>query len=88
MVNIKPVQDYILIEPSRKEVVSSGGVYLPETSSEEPQRGTVVSVSKDVKSNLLSKGDTVIYKKWGGNEVEVNGSKYLFVKEEDVLAKL
>ena len=90
---IKPVLDYILIEPSAKEEKTVSGIVIPDTAKEKPQEGTVVAVGpgKFTESGQMIKpavkeGDKILYKKWGGNEVKVEGTEYLFVKEEDILA--
>ena len=89
---IKPLADYILIEPLEKEQTTPSGIVIPDTAKEKPQEGKVVAVGpgrleegKRIKLEV-KKGDTVIYKKWGGNEVKVDGKEMLLVKEEDVLA--
>ncbi len=93
-VNFLPTAGYILIEPQEAETQTSGGIYLPETANaEKPQKGKVLAVGDD---EILQDGSkrkapvkvkqTVIYKKWGGNEVKEDGKEYLFVKFEDILA--
>ena len=69
------------------------GIYLPDSAGEKPQKGKVLGVgqpeltdSGKVRKSPVKKGDIVIYKKWGGNEVKIEGREYLFVKCEDVLA--
>ena len=95
-VNLKPTAGYLLIEPLEKEVKTQSGIYLPESSSEKPQMGKVIAVGSseicDCKDGTCKKespaklGETVLYKKWGGNEVKIEGVDYLFVKFEDILA--
>jgi len=96
--NLKPTAGYLLIEPLEKEVKTASGIYLPDSAGEKPQKGKVLAAGSaqctdckcaDCKcsSEVPCKvGDVVIYKKWGGNEVKVEGKEYLFVKFEDVLA--
>jgi len=92
--SMKPTPGYLFIEPEEQAKQTASGIYLPETSSaERPQQGTVISVGADdvtdsgtKKVSPVKKGDKVIYKKWGGNEVKINNKEYLFVKFEDVLA--
>jgi len=93
MINLKPTAGYILIEPLEKEVKTSSGIYLPDSASEKPQKGKVLAVGsfeiteKGIKkASPVKVGDTVIYKKWGGNDVKIDNKEYLFVKFEDVLA--
>ncbi|WKZ25334.1 MAG: co-chaperone GroES [bacterium] len=95
-VNLKPTSGYLLIEPLEKEVKTSSGIYLPETTGEKPQMGKVIAVGSaevcDCKDGSCKKespakvGETVLYKKWGGNEVKIENKEYLFVKFDDVLA--
>lgn len=90
--NLKPTAGYLLIEPLEKEVKTASGIYLPENAGEKPQKGKVIAVGgaiyqdgREVTAPAKS-GDVVLYKKWGGNEVKIEGKEYLFVKFEDVLA--
>ena len=91
--NLKPAAGYLVIEPAEPEKKTASGIYLPETSEEKPQRGKVLAVGpteiteKGTKrTSPVKVGDIVIYKKWGGNEVKVEGVEYLFAKFEDILA--
>ncbi len=84
MLKLKPTAGYVLIEPLEKEVKTSSGIYLPDNASEKPQKGKVLAVGP--KTSPVKVGDTVIYKKWGGNEVKIGSVEYLFVKFEDILA--
>lgn len=88
--NLKPTQGYILVAPVEVKKKTDSGIYLPDTHDEKPQQGNVLAVGKDLKDREApcKKGDTIIYKKWGGNEVQLDvaGKEYLFVKFEDVLA--
>lgn len=86
--NLKPTAGYVLIEPLEKEVKTSSGIYLPENAGEKPQKGNVLAVGDDTKDvkKPCSPGDSVLYKKWGGNEIKIEGKEYLFVKFEDILA--
>jgi len=91
--NLKPTAGYLLIEPAEPEKKTASGIYLPETSEEKPQEGRVLAVGPDEVTDAGTKrsapakiGDTVIYKKWGGNEVKIEAGEYLFAKFEDILA--
>lgn len=91
--DLKPVAGYLLIEPVEAETKTSTGIYLPDTASEKPQKGKVLAVGPDEITDSGAKrkgpcevGDIVFYKKWGGNEVKVEGKEYLFAKFEDILA--
>ena len=90
---ISPAAGYLLIEPLEKEGKTASGIYLPESSSEKPQKGKVLAVGVDEITDSGTKrtspakvGDVVIYKKWGGSEVKLDGVEYLFAKFEDILA--
>jgi chaperonin GroES len=87
---LQPTQGYVLIKPVEAKKKTESGIYLPETHEEKPQQGKVLAVGDDLddRDAPCKKGDTIIYKKWGGNEVklDVAGKEYLFVKFEDVLA--
>src|SRR5690242_5380313 len=93
-VGVVPTSGYLLIEPKVQETKTQGGIYLPDNAQgEKPQQGTVLSVGSDEitdggaqKPAPAKVGDSVIYKKWGGNEVKIDGIEYLFVKFEDILA--
>ncbi|MGA2910437.1 MAG: co-chaperone GroES [Candidatus Microgenomates bacterium] len=90
--NLKPTAGYLLIEPLEKEVKTASGIYLPDNAGEKPQKGKVLAsgsaLYQDGKEILspAKVGEIVFYKKWGGNEVKIEGKEYLFVKFEDVLA--
>jgi len=91
--NLKPTAGYVLIEPAEASRQTDSGIYLPETSEEKPQKGTILAVGPDeltdsgkIRKSPVKSGDEVIYKKWGGNEVKIDGKEYLFVKFEDILA--
>ena len=91
---IKPLADYILIEPLEKETKTASGILIPDTASKErPQEGKVLAVGAGkVDENGVTHaiqikiGEKVMYKKWGGTEVKVEGKEMLLVKEEDILA--
>ena len=82
---ITPRNTYILIEPLEDEKVLSSGIIIPDTSKERPTKGRVVSTPSDSDFEV---GTTVLYKKWGGTEVKVEGKDMLLVDEEDILAVL
>src|SRR5260221_10201922 len=93
-VNFLPSAGYILIEPQEIETKTASGLYLPETATaEKPQKGKVLAIGEDQilengnsRKSPVKIGETVIYKKWGANEIKEEGKEYLFVKFEDVLA--
>ncbi len=90
---VKPLADYILIEPIKEEEKTPAGIVIPDTAKEKPQEGKVVAVGPGRRTEEgervemgVKEGDRVIYKKWGGNDVKVNGKEMLIVREEDILA--
>lgn len=90
---IKPLADYVLVEPAEKETTLPSGIVLPDTSKEKPQEGKVLAVGPGKKDEdgdaipmSVKVGDTVIYKKWGGTDIKVDGKDYLLIREEDILA--
>ena len=90
---LKPLHDRIIVEAAAKEQTTAGGIILPDTAQEKPQRGTVLAVGpgKRLDSGQLApidirEGDTVLYGKYGGTEVTVDGKDYVILRAEDVLA--
>jgi chaperonin GroES len=91
---IKPLADYILIEPIKEEEKTKAGILLPETAEKEkPEKGKVISVGpgrRDEKGNLIpvsvKPGQKVLFKKYGPDEIKVDDKEYLICKEEDILA--
>ena len=87
---LQPTQGYILLEPVEVTKKTKSGIYLPDSHDEKPQQAKVLAVGPDLPKRKApaKKGDTVIYKKWGGDEVkfDISGKEYLFVKFEDILA--
>ncbi|WNJ17467.1 co-chaperone GroES [Pontibacter sp. G13] len=86
--NIKPLADRVLIEPAAAEETTASGIIIPDTAKEKPQRGTVVAVGPGKKDEptQLSVGDTVLYGKYSGTELSVEGKDYLMMRESDILA--
>ena len=87
--NIKPLADRVLVLPAPAEE-KGGGIIIPDTAKEKPQRGKVVAVGKGTKDDemVLKVGDTVLYGKYSGTELEYEGEKYLMMRQSDVLAVL
>ena len=90
---LKPSAGVLIIEPKEAQTKTDSGIYLPDSSDEKPQKGTVLAVGPDEVTDSGTKkpapakvGDEVIYKKWGGNEVKVGETEYLFAKFDDILA--
>jgi len=92
---IRPLDDRVVIEPMAAEETTAGGIVLPDAAQEKPQRGTVVAVGpgKLLESGergelSVSVGDEVIYGKYGGTEIEVDGRDVKILRESDILAKV
>jgi len=88
--NIKPLADRVIIEPSAAEDKTAGGIIIPDTAKEKPQRGTVVAVGPGKKDEPLTvkTGDVVLYGKYAGTEITVEGKDYLIMRESDIVAIL
>lgn len=87
-VNIKPLSDRVLIEPTAVETKSAGGIIIPDTAKEKPKKGTVLATGNEKLSFTVKKGDTVLYGQFSGTEVTVEGKTYLIMKESDIYAVL
>ncbi|MAR98470.1 MAG: co-chaperone GroES [Flavobacteriaceae bacterium] len=86
--NIKPLADRVLVEPLPAETTTSSGIIIPDNAKEKPQKGKVVAVgsgTKDEKMTVKS-GDTVLYGKYAGSELKLQGQDYLIMRESDILA--
>lgn len=85
--NIKPLADRVLVLPAQAEE-KVGGIIIPDTAKEKPQHGTVVTAGNGTKDEemVLKEGDEVLYGKYSGTELEVEGTKYLIMRQSDVLA--
>lgn len=86
--NIKPLADRVLIEPVAAEEVTMSGIIIPDSAKEKPLRGKVLAVGCGTKDEemILKEGDTVLYGKYAGTEIEMDGIKYLMMRQADVLA--
>ncbi|WP_017731676.1 co-chaperone GroES [Nafulsella turpanensis] len=87
-VNIKPLADRVLVEPAAAEEKTASGIIIPDTAKEKPQRGTIVAVGNGKKDEPLTvkAGDTVLYGKYAGTEISVEGKDYLIMRESDIFA--
>ncbi|CAM4140453.1 co-chaperone GroES [Zobellia amurskyensis] len=87
-VNIKPLADRVLIEPMAAETKTASGLYIPDTAKEKPQQGKIVAVGPGTKDEKVTVkvGDTVLYGKYAGTELKLEGVDYLMMRESDVLA--
>ena len=89
---IKPLAGYVLIEPAPTETKTASGILLPGTAEEKPQEGKVVACGQDSQEEgktikcPVKVGDKVVYKKWGGNEIKLEGKELLLTKFEDLMA--
>jgi chaperonin GroES len=93
-INIKPIagtQNRVVVQPSPAEEKTASGIFIPDTAKEKPQRGTVVSTSEvDEKGNkpAVKPGDVVLYGKYAGTEITVDGKELLIMRESDILATI
>ncbi|MDG1277184.1 MULTISPECIES: co-chaperone GroES [Algoriphagus] len=89
-VKIKPLADRVLVQPAEAEVKTASGLYIPDSAKEKPQKGTVVAVGNGKKDEPLTVkvGDTVLYGKYSGTELSVEGNEYLIMRESDIFAIL
>jgi chaperonin GroES len=87
-VNVKPLADRVLVEPAAAEQKTAGGIIIPDTAKEKPQKGTVVAIGNGKKDEPLTVkvGDQVLYGKYSGTEINVEGKDYLIMRESDILA--
>lgn len=87
-VNIKPLADRVLVQPEAAEETTASGIIIPDTAKEKPQRGTVVAIGTGKKDEPITvkAGDTVLYGKYSGTELTVDGTEYLIMRESDIFA--
>ena len=86
--NIQPLADRVLIKPAAAEEKTIGGIIIPDSAKEKPLRGEVLAVGNGTKDEemVLKAGDQVLYGKYAGTEIELEGTKYLIMRQSDVLA--
>lgn len=86
--NIKPLADRVLIEPTAAEEVTMGGIIIPDSAKEKPLKGKVLAVGHGTKDEpmVLKEGDVVLYGKYAGTEIDLDGTKFLMMRQGDVLA--
>jgi len=94
-IKIRPLDDRVVVEPLEAEETTAGGIVLPDSAKEKPQRGTVVAVgagrlleSGERGDVSVAVGDEVIYGQYGGTDIELNGSEVKILRESDILAKV
>ena len=87
-VNIQPLADRVLIEPMAAETKTASGIYIPDTAKEKPQKGKVIAVGPGTKDQAVTVkiGNTVLYAKYAGTELKLEGTDYLMMRESDILA--
>jgi len=87
-VNVKPLHDRVIVRPAEKAEKTAGGIIIPDTAQEKPQQGEVVAVGNGkVDEPLTVKvGDTILFAKYGGTEIEIEGEKLLLMRETDIFA--
>ncbi len=94
MASIKPLGDRVLVQADAAEEVTSSGLYIPDTAKEKPQQGTVIAVGEGKVENgnkiamTVKKGDKVLYGKYAGTEVTLDGEEYLIMRESDIVGIL
>ena len=93
--NLRPLDDRVVVQPNAAEETTAGGIVLPDSAKEKPQRGTILAVGPGKLLDSGSRGemsvaigDTVIYGKYGGSDIEVNGQEMKILRETDILAKV
>jgi chaperonin GroES len=94
--NLKPLGDRLIVEPVEEEQTTIGGIVLPDTALEKPQRGNIVAAgpgSRNAETGEripmdVAEGDLIVFSKYGGTEIRIEGTDYLILRESDVLAKV
>lgn len=88
VMNVRPLADRVLIEPKEAETKTASGLYIPDTAKEKPQAGKVIAVGSGKKDEPmdLKVGDNVLYGKYAGTEITVDGKDYLMMRQSDVMA--
>ncbi len=90
---IRPLHDRVLVERVEQEQKSAGGIIIPDTAKEKPMEGKVIAVGSGTRDESgkiqpldVKKGDRILFAKWGGTEIKLDGKEYLIMKESDILA--
>ena len=86
--NIKPLADRVLVEPAAAETTTASGIIIPDTAQEKPQKGSIVAIGSGKKDEPMTVkvGDTVLYGKYSGTELKLEGKDFLIMREADILA--
>jgi chaperonin GroES len=87
-IKLQPLEDRVLVKPAAAEEKTSSGIIIPDTAKEKPQKGTVVAVGKGKKDEPMTvkNGDLVLYGKYSGTEITIDGEEYLIMREADIYA--
>ena len=87
-VSLKPLADRVLVEPAQADEMTASGIIIPDTAKEKPQKGSVVAVGAGKKDEPLTVkvGDTILYGKYAGTEITIDGKEYLIMRESDIFA--
>lgn len=87
-VNVKPLADRVLVEPAQAETKTAGGIIIPDTAKEKPMKGTVIAVGTGKKDEPITVkvGDSVLYGKYAGTEIQIDGKELLIMRESDIYA--
>jgi chaperonin GroES len=87
-VSVKPLADRVLVEPAAAETKTAGGLIIPDTAKEKPQKGKIIAVGngKPDEPITVKVGDTVLYGKYAGTEIQIEGKEYLIMRESDIYA--
>ena len=85
-INFKPLADRVLVEPASAEEKTASGIIIPDTAKEKPQKGKIIAIGNGTKENKITVkvGDQVLYGKYSGTELNINGIDYLIMKESDI----
>ena len=93
--NVKPLGDRVLVQPVEDQEVKKGGIIIPDTAKEKPQQGKVIAVGKGKKNDEgkvtpldVKTGDTILFGKYSGSEIKIDGEEHLIMREDDLLAVL
>jgi chaperonin GroES len=88
--NAKPLHDRVLVKPAEQEELTAGGIIIPDTAKETPQRGVIIAAGPGKKDEpvTVKAGDNVLYSKYSGTEIKLNGEGLLIMRESDILAIL
>jgi chaperonin GroES len=89
-INFKPLADRVLVEPATAEEKTTSGIIIPDTAKEKPQKGKIIAVGNGTKENKITVkvGDQVLYGKYSGTELNINGVDYLIMKESDIFGTI